>query len=420
MKLKFGSLQYYDIEKRIVPISPKPLRMLTLEALEESLTSSLLAMKSFFNIKSWRIKNKSENSYQCHNFYSINSLRDIQKKPVIPLGNWQVVIRFFGQSIPTDEIELCPPTFCNKIELIREKKLKSQRNSIYFFVGLEVDLRSIIPIDKDFKNCSCPWESLWANGFWQREPLLFFVCRQCGRPYICECFRNAIETYKFQLLKNDSSKFQPRTHKFLAAYEKIIYRKEICHLCTNTPADFDSVFKLKYSTSFSSNYYPYINRKVVCDPSYWDLIRFNSPKDPNFQKKLSDVFRTAENRIREVIGINPIGLGWATEAQIYYMIKDLFPDEPVIHQGSPSWLKGMRFDVFLPARNIAVEYQGVQHFKPIDYFGGEAGLEKTKERDRRKWDLSKENGIRIIYLHYNEQISRDQIKSMILKATVIK
>jgi len=28
------------------------------------------------------------------------------------------------------------------------------------------------------------------------------------------------------------------------------------------------------------------------------------------------------------------------------------------------------FDFYLPNENICIEYDGIQHFKPIDYFGG--------------------------------------------------
>ena len=412
MKLTFGAFQYRDVTKRVVPISPKPLQMLVGEAIEDSLASALLGIQSFWHIKNWRYQISSSQS-STFRLNPIYSLRDAQLNPILSLGHQRIEIRFKGLSIPPKQIELASPSDCKTVEILREKKLKTQSNTTYIFFDLHVDLRNVIPSARDYNNCSCPWDLLWANGNWGRDPILFFVCRICGRFYVCECFREAIEIFKLQSLIDDPYRVQPPHLEFLAKYEKIVYRKRICHLCTKTPADFDSVFKLKYRTSFNANYLPYITKEVVCDPEYWEIIRHRRFTSPHDQKKFSKTFRAAENRIREVIGTHPIGFGWATEAQIYNMVKDLFPGEPVIHQGSPPWLGWMRFDVYLPARKVAIEYQGIQHFKPVEYFGGKAGFAMTKERDKRKFDLAKENGVRIIYLHYSEPVSRDKLKLMI-------
>ena len=55
-------------------------------------------------------------------------------------------------------------------------------------------------------------------------------------------------------------------------------------------------------------------------------------------------------------------------------------------------------DFFLPDYNIGIEYHGRQHFKPIIKFGGEEGFKKCRERDYRKYQKCKENGINIFYL----------------------
>ena len=48
------------------------------------------------------------------------------------------------------------------------------------------------------------------------------------------------------------------------------------------------------------------------------------------------------------------------------------------------WLNRQRLDFFLPDYNIAIEYQGEQHFKPIKYFGGEKRFIDRIERDKKK------------------------------------
>lgn len=65
-----------------------------------------------------------------------------------------------------------------------------------------------------------------------------------------------------------------------------------------------------------------------------------------------------------------------------------------------SWLKRgrtMPLDFYLPDYNIAIECQGMQHFKSMSFFGGDAGLEDIIERDVLKKELCKKHGICMLY-----------------------
>lgn len=59
-----------------------------------------------------------------------------------------------------------------------------------------------------------------------------------------------------------------------------------------------------------------------------------------------------------------------------------------------------RFDFFIPSLNILIEYDGIQHYKPIDYFGGLQALEKIKFSDdvKNKWCL--DNSLTLIRIPY--------------------
>ena len=57
----------------------------------------------------------------------------------------------------------------------------------------------------------------------------------------------------------------------------------------------------------------------------------------------------------------------------------------------------MRLDFYLPEYNMAIECQGLQHFKPVDIFGGEQFYSFTLIRDVLKKMLCSEHGIEIIY-----------------------
>ena len=71
-----------------------------------------------------------------------------------------------------------------------------------------------------------------------------------------------------------------------------------------------------------------------------------------------------------------------------------------ISQHNFVWLtynKKMHLDFYLPDYNIAIECQGLQHFEPIEHFGGLKKFKHQLERDIKKRELCEEHGIKILY-----------------------
>ena len=70
------------------------------------------------------------------------------------------------------------------------------------------------------------------------------------------------------------------------------------------------------------------------------------------------------------------------------------------HQKSFEWLRykhPMRLDFYLPEYNAAIECQGIQHFKPFIFFGGEDGLIYNTDKDKAKLDQCLQNGVKLFY-----------------------
>lgn len=64
------------------------------------------------------------------------------------------------------------------------------------------------------------------------------------------------------------------------------------------------------------------------------------------------------------------------------------------------WLrlkKPLSLDFYLPKQNIAIECQGIQHYKAIERFGGEEELVRIKNRDFIKKELCEKQGITLVY-----------------------
>lgn len=59
-----------------------------------------------------------------------------------------------------------------------------------------------------------------------------------------------------------------------------------------------------------------------------------------------------------------------------------------------------RFDFYLPEQNILIEFHGIQHFEPVERFGGVTELIATKERDIAKMNLAFSKSIPLITLDH--------------------
>lgn len=75
------------------------------------------------------------------------------------------------------------------------------------------------------------------------------------------------------------------------------------------------------------------------------------------------------------------------------------------------YIKKLRFDYYIPSLNLCIEYDGEQHYMPIEYFGGEETFKKIQIRDKIKDEYCKTNNIRLIRIHYKN--SKEYIYSII-------
>ncbi len=61
------------------------------------------------------------------------------------------------------------------------------------------------------------------------------------------------------------------------------------------------------------------------------------------------------------------------------------------------------FDFYLPDHNICIEYDGEQHYKSINYFGGDNSFNNTKLNDAIKTKYCLDNNIKLIRIPYTEK-----------------
>lgn len=121
------------------------------------------------------------------------------------------------------------------------------------------------------------------------------------------------------------------------------------------------------------------------------------------------VSKRIENMVRQEFGFRKVGEGWVSESILANIVSRMFPGEEILRHHRPEWLHGLELDIYLPARKLAFEYQGQQHFHAVAAWGGEDALRDLQERDARKASLCHELGIKLISIRYTEPLSRDHV-----------
>jgi hypothetical protein len=272
----------------------------------------------------------------------------------------------------------------NKCNVI-VKTVKTQTNHILKFQGIFISGRifdrvaerlSGVPMDNSYIANPCPK----FDGEILFHKVIAFDHVLSGNRVFCSCAKGA-----HQKLIADSyeraSQYVPGSwpHNVIRVLPEVQYVDSICHLC--------------------------IARNFGADAAadrYGDAIR-DFIGAYAAQLMLTDGLdaRTAKAEVQTQLGLSR----WIQEAEMYRLIKQLFPDDMVLREASPSWLGRQRLDVFLPDRRLAVEYQGAQHYAPVQLFGGAEALQRTMERDTIKKRRCDENQVELIYIKHSDPLT---------------
>ena len=102
---------------------------------------------------------------------------------------------------------------------------------------------------------------------------------------------------------------------------------------------------------------------------------------------------------------------WKNELSLFHAVRKKHPD--TLYQYRPGWLGRQSLDLYIPSLRTAIEYQGIQHYRPVDFFGGEEALAQRQELDRLKKELCLENDVRMIEWPYSLEPTIENIKILL-------
>jgi uncharacterized protein with PIN domain len=74
----------------------------------------------------------------------------------------------------------------------------------------------------------------------------------------------------------------------------------------------------------------------------------------------------------------------------------------------------LSYDFFIPDQNILIEYQGIQHYEPVDHFGGKKRFPIQQKHDKMKGAYAKAKGYKLITVPYTAD-TFSKIKKYLIK-----
>lgn len=283
---------------------------------------------------------------------------------------------------------------------------------------------------------------------------------------MCSCAKKAIENYIRFRLADKPPTFTDRTRMFIldsrdfprALVEELIkkgvpydakvisyliFKDKLCHECNRVVPKYRYCHEM-YGGTFVQNYGWYIKKEAyelgvdfktgrilldVCPQEIVNLIEVDpveSPKyvqellkvNPNKAKELREkltqqrraIWNFIENRVREKFGYKKIGEEWTNETMLYHIVKSFLPDMTIIRHYRPKFLNGLELDIFIKELRVGIEYQGIQHFKAVEHWGGITALNELKGRDKRKYEICTSLGIPIVYFRYDEDLNDELVR----------
>jgi hypothetical protein len=314
-----------------------------------------------------------------------------------------------------------------------------------------------------------PFPTVYYPGFYGA---FFGFKKDESQVFFCSCTKEAIENYlKLRLSEVTSANSNPNRMFILSSMyfpqeiveslkkrgdvkqdnsiiQKLNFENKICHECNKVIPSYRYCHEM-YGGTFKQNYGWYINKQAfewgiqpisyryLPDDCQEDLLILLEDEDFKRAKKMlwesslpkqqpeaeeqykiiqkhrRTMWNVIENEVRRKFGHKKVGEAWTSETILFYIIQTLFPDKTILRHYRPSFLKGLELDIFIKEFNLGIEYQGIQHFEPVDHWGGEDSLEELIERDKKKKRICDMLGVSLIYFYYDEGLSNDIVLAKI-------
>lgn len=194
------------------------------------------------------------------------------------------------------------------------------------------------------------------------------------------------------------------------------------HLTNEQRENFKEIINVVYQKYNKSVNYDELPREFLNGMIYEDIMlnklctfvdqyngEYKNTKDDKFiwSKKrpyFKEMKEKYQNIKQKLILEGIIKTTWISELELFKLTYKYYPTS--IYQYHAKWLGAQSLDIYIPDLKIAIEYQGLQHYEPVEHFGGEEDFKHRQELDIKKKKLCKNQGIKLIEWKYNEKITK--------------
>ena len=103
--------------------------------------------------------------------------------------------------------------------------------------------------------------------------------------------------------------------------------------------------------------------------------------------------------------------------ELLEIVQLIYPYQRVELEHNVAKRGALFIDIYLPRLQLGFEYDGQQHFEYNEHFhGSRESFIQARRRDKNKDEECEEQGIALIRVAYNEEMSRDLVLSKIEEA----
>ena len=224
---------------------------------------------------------------------------------------------------------------------------------------------------------------------------------------------NALEYTEWDEIEVCNHPFYKKYRKALAPYRKYFKgdkaKKEDCKLSFKKIAILRTIDQFRLSKKnltpldLESNLKDYSLAKN--SKEHFKMMEFNAEVYTKKYRKLSVI----EQKVLNQFGILTETKKWKNENILFENVNNILKPLKidVFREYSIPKLKQQRLDIYFEINNnkYGLEYQGEQHYKPVDFFGGKRAFIKRKKLDSLKKRRCKKAKINLIEFKHSEPIN---------------
>lgn len=107
---------------------------------------------------------------------------------------------------------------------------------------------------------------------------------------------------------------------------------------------------------------------------------------------------------REIFFIPQKTFSGSSEDIMRYGVKEVCKDKALLRYDFYAEIPVVEDNTFIFVDPVLIEFHGLQHQQPVEYFGGEAGFKRTQHRDKIKREFALKNGIPLYEILYDEDL----------------